>query len=266
MTTAVDSHNILRAYGQATSRLIILDYDGTLVPFEIYPDLAKPTPKVEGLLRYLAGDDMNRIILTSGRDKENMDAFFGDVPVILMAEHGAYVKEKDMWLSVTSQSAGWIPRAVRALNILKFMHEGSIVELKSLSVAWHYRAITDKVTPQEKRQIEADLRLFADYENLMVCHNEDTIELRTRGIDKGSAVARWVAAQSFDFIIAVGDSDTDEDLFRALPETAFTIKVGKSNSSAARFHLDSQLDVLPLLQKLAETENLMRDVSPILQQ
>jgi len=260
MTTVIDIEIILRAYEHATSRLIILDYDGTLVPFDIYPELARPSVKVKGLVRYLSDDRRNKIILSSGREKENLDAFFGDVPIVLMAEHGAYIKEKE-WVPTTDQSAHWIPRALKALNILKFKYEGSFVELKSISIAWHYRAIANKIKPADLIQIEANLRLLAEYEDFLVYHSDETIELRTRGINKGSALAKWVHSQNFDFILAIGDSLTDEDIFNALPDNAFTIKVGKSATSSARFHLSSQLEVLPLLQKLSETE---RDVSSVL--
>jgi trehalose 6-phosphate synthase/phosphatase len=264
MTAPININAILTAYQRATCRLIILDHDGTLAPFEMHPDMARPSVKAHSLIRFLANDAMNKVILTSGRDKENMDAFFGGIPATLMAEHGAYIKENGVWKATADRTADWIPRALKALNILKFKYEGSSVELKSLSLVWHYRAIAEKIKPIEKKQIEADLQLLGQHEDFLIYHNEYTIELRTKGIDKGSALSKWANTQSFDFIVAIGDSLTDEDAFKVLPEPAFTIRVGRSTTSAARFHVESQKEVLPFLQELAETKNFKHNTNSVL--
>jgi trehalose 6-phosphate synthase/phosphatase len=54
---------------------------------------------------------------------------------------------------------------------------------------------------------------------------------------------------NYDFIMAIGDDTTDEDMFKALPETAYTIKIGKM-SQVARYNLRSQSKTLPFLRKL----------------
>lgn len=261
MTLEVNINEICNAYQQASSRLIILDYDGTLVPFETYPDLARPSNQVKGLIQHFADDFSNKVIVTSGRDKESMDAFLGDLSVVLMAEHGGFTKVRDTWEPISSHCLKWIPRAIRVLNALKGEYAGSTVEHKSLSIAWHYRAIADRMPPDELKQIEVDLTLLGRYENFIVCHTEETIELRTPGIDKGLSVAEWIGFQRFDFILAMGDSDTDEDLFKALPDTSITIKVGRPTRTAARFHLDTQKRVIPLLQSLADDANRTGDSS-----
>jgi trehalose 6-phosphate synthase/phosphatase len=52
-----------------------------------------------------------------------------------------------------------------------------------------------------------------------------------------------------DFMLAIGDDITDEDLFRYLPQSTISIKVG-SNKSAAKYYLDEQEDVLQFLNQL----------------
>ena len=51
------------------------------------------------------------------------------------------------------------------------------------------------------------------------------------------------------FLLAAGDDWTDEDLFRAMPEHAFTIKVGFA-TTAARHNVKSYIEVRALLNKL----------------
>ena len=70
-------------------------------------------------------------------------------------------------------------------------------------------------------------------------------------INKGKAALGQLQEKSYDFIMAVGDDHTDEDIFKALPDNALTIKVG-SNVSAARFYLRDPEAVRALLGSLTE--------------
>jgi trehalose-6-phosphatase len=60
----------------------------------------------------------------------------------------------------------------------------------------------------------------------------------------------WLGANAADFILAIGDDWTDEDLFRALPATAFSVRVGLANT-AARYHLSSHTAVRRILRELS---------------
>ena len=56
--------------------------------------------------------------------------------------------------------------------------------------------------------------------------------MRNSGINKGTAALEWLAGQTPEFILGIGDDWTDEDLFRALPPTAFSVRVGVANTAA----------------------------------
>jgi trehalose 6-phosphate synthase/phosphatase len=71
-------------------------------------------------------------------------------------------------------------------------------------------------------------------------------------VNKGRAVARWLGRKQWDFILAIGDDWTDEDMFDVLPDSAYSKKVGLS-ASKARFNIDSQDDVRGLLKELRAT-------------
>ena len=75
------------------------------------------------------------------------------------------------------------------------------------------------------------------------------IEVRNTGITKGTAALEWLARRPADFILAIGDDWTDEDLFRALPPTAFSVRIGLAQT-AARYHLASHTAVRRLLREL----------------
>src|SRR5260221_3595235 len=79
----------LAAFRAARSRLVLLDYDGTLVPFAPRPRDAVPPPAVVDLVARLAGAPGVTAAIVSGRSRADLDAFFGNVPDLwLIGEHG----------------------------------------------------------------------------------------------------------------------------------------------------------------------------------
>ncbi|HUX49122.1 MAG TPA: trehalose-phosphatase, partial [Dehalococcoidia bacterium] len=75
------------------------------------------------------------------------------------------------------------------------------------------------------------------------------VEVINTGINKGRTALIWISRKKWDFILALGDDWTDEDTFKALPSTAWSIKVG-FGASAARFSLSSPSKATSLLRKM----------------
>ena len=75
------------------------------------------------------------------------------------------------------------------------------------------------------------------------------IEIKKVGYDKGSSFLNLIQGQNFDFILAIGDDRTDEDLFKVLPEFAYSIKVGLVPSNA-KYNLTHQFEVNDLINGL----------------
>jgi len=81
------------AYARAKRRVLILDYDGTLVPFAKRPQQAAPPTRILDLLNALASEPQNCVALMSGRSAENLDRWFGMIRGMwIVAEHGAEFK------------------------------------------------------------------------------------------------------------------------------------------------------------------------------
>jgi trehalose 6-phosphate synthase/phosphatase len=88
--------------------------------------------------------------------------------------------------------------------------------------------------------------------NFQVIEGNKVIETRARGVDKGSAASIWLKHKKYGFIMGIGDDKTDEDLFRVIPATEYSIRVGLAQS-VARFNLKHQNDVISLLNKLVNS-------------
>ncbi|RLG43274.1 MAG: hypothetical protein DRN78_02040 [Thermoproteota archaeon] len=80
------------------------------------------------------------------------------------------------------------------------------------------------------------------------------MEIKNTNINKGRAVLKWISKKQWDFILAIGDDLTDEDIFTALPDTAYSIKVGLG-LTRAKFYVESIADVRSLLSKLERGNN-----------
>jgi trehalose 6-phosphate synthase/phosphatase len=253
MTKDIELNKITEAYYGSRARLIILDYDGTLVPSELNSEPIKTDSKLTALLYSMTCDPKNSVVLISGRDKKYLDSRWPNPPMTIVAEHGGFYKNKnESWREMFSVSPDWIPKTVVALEALALRYDGSFVEEKAYSIVWNYRSIKEKLSEGEKRQILAAIRTLPERRHFRICDCEFAIELRTVGIQKGAFTSLWTSNQYYDFILAIGDGQTDEDLFKILDKTAYSIRVGRSNSSEAVYHLASQTDVLPFLQSILD--------------
>jgi trehalose 6-phosphate synthase/phosphatase len=100
------------------------------------------------------------------------------------------------------------------------------------------------------RELLSHLSFMTANTDLQVMEGNKVLEIKSAGINKGTAAARWLERYNPDFVLALGDDRTDEDTFRALPSTAYTIRVGTGARSLARFNLASPMEVRKLLRKL----------------
>lgn len=241
---------VVEKYRQALSRLIILDYDGTLIPFSKDPTKVKPPQEVREVLELLAADPLNEVIINSGRDRKTLMDWFAGLDIGLVAEHGVWIKERGAdWRMIRPLDNSWKKDVLPVLEIYVDRLPGSLIEEKEFSIAWHYRACQPELASVRAKELMDYLVDFTASIDVQVLHGNKLIEIRCAGINKGLASLSWLLEKKYDFILAVGDDWTDEDLFKALPEEAYSIKVGLGQTYA-RYNLYNYQEVLNLLKKL----------------
>ncbi|MBX7125540.1 MAG: trehalose-phosphatase [Cyclobacteriaceae bacterium] len=251
MTQILDFTKLSMSYNDASKRLIILDYDGTLVPFRNYPQSVYPPSEAIDTVKELCADSKNHVVIVSGRSCEDLELFWGGTSVNLAAEHGGFYQEAGKeWRRLFGPKPEWIQRVRPSLNALAFQHEGSFVEENVYSIAWHYRAIEARLSERDKQQVISAVMDLPEYQNFLICDSDCVMELRSPGVNKGTFTVQWLRHDQYDFVMALGDGATDEDLFRVLPRGTYSIKIGKSLSTLANYQIDNQFEVLGFLNRV----------------
>ncbi|MDP3398205.1 MAG: bifunctional alpha,alpha-trehalose-phosphate synthase (UDP-forming)/trehalose-phosphatase [Bacteroidales bacterium] len=237
------------AYDNTKQRLIILDYDGTLSPFMPKPEDAAPSAEILETLRLLASDKRNRVVISSGRDHNTLETWLGGLDIGLAAEHGAFFKEGSDWTK-NSPPKEWEEEILQVMQQFVEKTPRSSLEVKETALVWHYRKVDAWLASIRVPQLIQALITPCTREHLQIMKGNKIIEIKYPEFTKGSEVNRLLKDKYYDFILAMGDDVTDEDMFNALPVGSYTIKIG-TLSDSARFNLLNQTDTLPFLRRLA---------------
>jgi trehalose 6-phosphate synthase/phosphatase len=241
------------AFDSARERLILLDYDGTLVDIARRPQDARPGPELMDELRALASLPATTTAVISGRSRSDIAPWLGDIPGLWLAvEHGALVRapDGDWELLRGGAELAWKARVRPILEQFASSAPGAYVEEKELSLGWHYRLADAEFGGWLAATVVATLEDLLAGTELTVLHGNKVIEVRYAWANKGEVAARLVGTgRRGRFILAIGDDRTDEEMFVRLPRTAWTVRVGPG-ATAARFRLAGPASVIGLLDAL----------------
>jgi trehalose 6-phosphate synthase/phosphatase len=249
---------VRRAVGKRLSEtealLLLLDYDGTLVPFTSTPELARPDGEVMRLIRALASRPDTEVHIVSGRSQDALEEWFGDLPIWLHAEHGFVSRDPETraWVAAAEFGGSWREPVLAMLREITQRTPGSLVEVKAAALAWHYRMADPETGARRANELRLHLNQLLSNQPVEILPGNRVIEIRPYGVHKGRIVPPLSPErQAATAIIAMGDDRTDEDLFAALPADAITVRVGPG-TTRARFRLEGVTSVRQLLQMVLE--------------
>ena len=236
--------------------LALLDYDGTLVPYTATPELARPDPTLLELLGALAARPRTEIHVVSGRARETLEHWLGDLPIALHAEHGFWsrgVNGAD-WTPAADVTGAWREAALGILRDITARTPGSLIEVKSVALAWHYRMADREAGERRANELRLHLSQLLSNQPVEILAGHKVVEIRPYGIHKGRILPPLPPEQlASTTVLAMGDDRTDEDLFAALPPNGISIKVGPG-PTLARFRIDGVPAARAVLQSLIEAE------------
>ncbi|MGH7510572.1 MAG: bifunctional alpha,alpha-trehalose-phosphate synthase (UDP-forming)/trehalose-phosphatase [Gemmatimonadales bacterium] len=246
---------LLAQLGESEDLLALLDYDGTLVPFTPTPELARPDPALLTLLIGLAARPRTEVHVVSGRAREALEQWLGGLPVNLHAEHGFWSRSRESgeWTATGEIGGGWREPALAILRDITARTPGSLIEVKAVALAWHYRMADRDAGARRANELRLHLTQLLSNQPVEILAGHKVVEIRPYGIHKGRIAPPLPPEKlATTTVLAIGDDRTDEDLFAALPPEAITIRVGPG-ATRARFRLDGVHSVRSLLQSVVET-------------
>lgn len=238
--TGLIKETLLTDFSNATKRIIFLDYDGTLAPFEKIPENAKPTQKIFDILDRLHQDPKSKLVIITGRDKDTFNNWFGHKEYTLITEHGAWLKEKDKdWELLERIDNAWFESIAPVLESFTDRTPGSLIEEKNYSLAWHFRNVDPDLGKKRAMELKTTVQHLIANHNLEILEGDKVLEIKVSGVDKGKSASKMLVNADYDFIFAIGDDWTDEYMFKELPDTSHTVKVGLKKTTAKYYVKDT---------------------------
>lgn len=263
---------IVNSFLMSKKRLIILEYDGVLVPFAALPSLSRPPRKLISTLRALASDPNTLVYVFSGRDRKTVDNWFPPAFNIgASAEQGCYIRfsnnqkadnpkseksdkpEKDAeWeLLYPDLDLTWRDMVRPLMQHYTIRTPGTFVEETEVQMVWHHRNAEEPFGSTQSR----DLHHLLDNIPVAVEVKDKRLGVRPLNVNQSSAFRRiWFDIRDeVDFVFVVGDFNVGVDMMD-LPEKTFIFGIGKSGIEGKWTMADPD-EVSELLDDLAHVKN-----------
>ena len=184
---------IKQKYNNASSRLLLLDYDGTLAPFTKNPKDAVPSQQLIDLLNRIKEDKRNTVVINSGRNYKILDKWFNHIDIDLTAEHGAFYRENGVWHANYKKIEKWDDEIMHILHHAIEKTPRSSLEIKNTSLVWHYRQVDAWLAELRQKQLMNALIEPCSRLNLQIVPGNKILEIKPATFNKGTEVKRRLA-------------------------------------------------------------------------
>lgn len=230
-----------------TRTLFAFDFDGTLSKIVKNPDDAKINKSTLNLIREL-GESVP-VAVISGRGLIDLKEKFDPPPGFLVGNHGLEgVHSGGQKLEVFREACEkWKDHLLNTLKSDDGLFDGIEIEDKTYSIAVHYRKSRAKKIAKSK--ILDSLGELTPSARIILGKCVVNI-VPTGAPHKGIALLELMLKSDTKSALYIGDDDTDEDVFALSDPRLFTIRVGKKNTSQAKFFIQRQSEVNDLLEKI----------------
>ena len=231
----------------ADKRLLLLDFDGTLVRLRRHPDDVRFSERGRKILRQLVGHENLTVAVVSGRELEKIQTLVGVGGIRYVGLHGAERAGETTVPSIAARQM--VEAALKAAQTGLANLRGIEIEDKHLSFAVHYRGARQSATEAASRVVGDIVARTND--KLRNLSGKKVWEVLPREFPgKGVAVLELLARLPEKKIaIYFGDDETDEEAFSVLPGQ-ITVNVGSGVNSHASFYVQSPAEVLQYLSRL----------------
>lgn len=262
-------HSVIKKIAEVRNLYLVSDYDGTLTPIVSRPSQAKLPPKTESAIKGLLEFPGIKMAILSGRSLNDVEKLVGIDSLDYVGNHGLERKIQSV-VSLDPYAAKFRDFILRFTEELKRSLKeipGVLVEDKTYSVSVHYRNVASKNIAKAHRIFEKTWKDFSAKIFFRIKPGKKVWEVRPAYgySDKGKALGLLSGSvpkteRKGLTLVYIGDDATDEDAFKVLKNSDFSIKVGCSSRTAARYWLRSPSEVTVFLKRLIEArKRMLRD-------
>jgi trehalose-phosphatase len=227
LNPAVDLDKFFLDLIDADSRLLVLDYDGTLAPFHTDPRLALPYDGVLERLEKLMASHATRVVIVSGRAIADLKPLLhlkrlpelwgshgGERLMTDNAYRGPVVSPESS--EMLSEAFGWAQREGFADRC----------ERKPPGITFHWRGFDQEKQTALRSKVLERWASVAERAGLQLHSFDGGLELRLCGVSKRVAVQKLIEETGgYAKLAYLGDDFTDEDAFAAVPENGLRVLV-----------------------------------------
>ena len=213
---------------------LFLDFDGTLAEIAATPERVEVEAQLGPSLHAMYDALHGALAIISGRPIAEIDAFLDPLVLPVAGLHGLERRTPGGSIVRHAKVGTALQEARRGLDALARSIPGVRIEDKSLTLAVHYRA-APRAANACRRAVEEAVRRGGG--GLHVLEGRKVFEIKPSGIDKGTAIAEYLAEPPFAgrTAVFVGDDASDEDGFATVNRMGGrSIRVGDGARTAAQ--------------------------------
>jgi trehalose 6-phosphate phosphatase len=240
----------LQTVAQASQAVLLLDYDGTLAPFQTQRDQAYPYPGVSLVLQEIVRNGRTRVVVVSGREASEVLPLLNIHPrPEVWGIHGLQRLKTDGTTEMPRLDERTLTGLSDADRWLGYLQLRYVAEFKAGSIAIHWRGLSEIEAEDLCSRVILGWRPIAESSGLNLLQFDGGIEIRAREADKGEAVRAFLSEVHPDTPAAyLGDDATDESAFRAIQGRGLSVLVRpKWRPTAAQLWLKPPQELLDFL-------------------
>lgn len=240
------------ALSEASSVVLLLDYDGTLAPFHEDRMAAVPAPGVVPALQAIDATRRTVMVIVSGRPVHEVRRLLPEPDLTIIGTHGYELRlpgGESFTIGINELQSALLDKAFERAHD-EIGEER--VERKSATVAAHFRGMSLPATLVARDAIRERWESFNDPSAVEIREFNGGLEMRALGSDKGTAVESFIQnLPDVPLTVYIGDDETDEDAFKSVNRMGgHSIRVGeRSQQTAAIGNLESSAAVVRFLER-----------------
>ena len=176
--------------------MLVLPYEGVLVPEADADEALRPDPELIALLRALDDRPGVSVHVLSGCAQELMDQWFAAAPVAVWAEHGLWRRERSggHWRRTQWTSQRWVQDVRQLLEQFTGHTPGAFIEERGTSLIWNFQRAPRIAGRTQAQMLGALLREGAEALGFAVLETARTIEIRPAGLTLRRTLQKLIAS------------------------------------------------------------------------